>query len=208
MKRWILESIAVGTLVALGSTGAVSQTYSKPSPTTNQTNAAKQNASASQPAGREMTAADKAFIKNAAEGGMAEVEMGKLAQQQAANSAVKDFGKRMVADHGKADEQLRSIASRANIAWPSGLSRATKTEQEKLAKLHGPAFDKAYMNEMLKDHRADSLAFQREIDSTRNSDVKEFASNTLVVIKDHLRLAEDTAPKVGIAVTKTTAQLR
>ena len=205
MKRWLLGSLGLGLVVGLCPMPGFSQTYGSPAPAASQSKTSQPSASAS--TSTEMSAADKTFIKNAAEGGMAEVEMGKLAQQQGSNSAVKDFGKRMVDDHGKANEQLRSIATKAGVAWPSELSPSAKAEKDKLAKLQGAAFDKAYMNEMLKDHRADSAEFQREIDRTKNSDVKDFASSTLTVVKDHLQLAEDTAPKVGITVTKTTAQL-
>ena len=210
MKKWLLEGLAIGLMAGLGAVVAFSQTStgtkSNTAPSMSQSGATQQSSATDRD--QPLSAADKSFIQKAAQGGMAEVEFGKLAQQQASNSSVKDFAKRMVNDHGKANEQLRSIATKAGVAWPSDLSSAAKAIKDKLSKLQGAAFDKAYMNEMLKDHRADSTEFQKTADTTKNAEIKDFASSTLTIVKDHLQLAEETAPKVGITVTKTTAKLQ
>ena len=65
-----------------------------------------------------LSSADKAFIKDAAKGGMMEVAMGRVAQKDASNSEVKNFGARMVKDHSKANEELKAIAKEENVEWP------------------------------------------------------------------------------------------
>jgi putative membrane protein len=143
-------------------------------------------------AGTKGTASTQQFIKSAAVGGLAEVELGKLAQDKASNDKVKDFGKRMVDDHGKANEELQRVASQKNIQMPSDLDAKSKSEYDRLSKLSGLAFDRAYMDDMLKDHRTDVAEFEK---ATRSSDpdVKQFASQTLPTLKEHLQMAEQIA---------------
>src|SRR3954453_5331901 len=95
---------------------------------------------------------DKTFVMNAAMGGMAEVELGKLAEQKASSESVKQFGQKMVADHGKANEELKSVAATQKIDIPVSLSSKHQAVIDRLSKLSGSAFDKAYVKEMVKDH--------------------------------------------------------
>ncbi len=140
--------------------------------------------------------ADNTFVTKAAQGGMAEVELGKLAQQRASNEAVKDFGKRMETDHSKANEQLKTIAVNKGITVPTTLNAKDQATMDKLSKLNGAAFDRAYMEDMVKDHRMDIAEFQKEANSGDDRDVKAFASTTLPTLQDHLKVAEETLNKV------------
>src|SRR5947208_8088350 len=99
------------------------------------------------------------FAPTAAEGGMAEVEMGQLAIQRAADPAVKEFGQRMVTDHSRAGAELKAIASRKQIELPMEVSSSQKSTMDKLSKLLGAEFDKEYMSEMVKDHENDAKEF-------------------------------------------------
>src|SRR5438094_41987 len=99
-----------------------------------------------------VVSADTRFIRDAAYGGMAEVELGKLAAEKASSEDVKKFGQRMVDDHGKANDELKTIASKQNVTWPSKLDATHKMTYDRLSKLSGRAFDRAYMQAMLKDH--------------------------------------------------------
>ncbi len=148
---------------------------------------------------------DQAFIKEAAIGGMEEVELGNLAKQKASSNDVKQFGDRMVTDHGKANDELKQVAHQKNIELPASLDAKHKATVDRLSKLSGDAFDKAYMKEMLSDHRHDVSAFKRESSSAKDSDVKQFASKTLPTLEDHLKLAENTASKVGVSATAGTS---
>ena len=137
-------------------------------------------------------AADRAFAQKAAIGGMAEVELGKLAQQKAASERVKQFGARMVADHSKANDELKQIAGGKGLALPSDLDAKHKAKLARMQKLAGAAFDRAYMDDMLADHKHDVADFQKEASSGRDGDLKSFASKTLPTLQDHLKLATET----------------
>src|SRR5947199_6279406 len=105
------------------------------------------------------TVSDKTFVKKAAEGGLAEVELVQLATQKASSDDVKKFGQRMVDDHGKANDQLKQIASSKGVDLPSEPSPKNKATKDRLSKLSGQQFDKAYMTDMLQDHKKDVAAF-------------------------------------------------
>jgi putative membrane protein len=131
-----------------------------------------------------LTAKDKTFMKKAAKGGMMEVAMGKVAEQNSQSEDVKAFGKRMVTDHGKANDELKSIASKKGVQLPSK-EPATKWSS-----------DKAYMDAMVKDHEKDLAEFQEEAKSGSDPDVKKFAEDTAKVIQEHLELAKETQGKL------------
>jgi len=148
---------------------------------------------------------DATFVKKAAEGGLAEVELGKLAAEKASNEDVKKFGQKMVDDHSKANDQLKDVAAKDNIELPTEPSAKDKAEKARLEKLSGEQFDRAYMTAMLKDHKKDVMEFRHESKSAKNPDVKSFAEQTLPTLEQHLKVAEQIAPKVG-AKMSTTAQ--
>ena len=127
---------------------------------------------------------DKAFMKKAARGGMMEVAMGRVAEQKAQSEDVKSFGKRMVTDHGKANDELKSIAATKNVQLPS------KEPAEKWTS------DKAYMNTMVRDHEKNLAEFKEEANSGSDPDVKKFAEDTAKVIQEHLDLAKETQSKL------------
>lgn len=137
------------------------------------------------------------FASEAAQGGMAEVELGRLAAQRATDPSVREFGQRMVADHSKAGAELRAIASRKNLQLPNDMTSAQKSERDKLAKLSGAEFDKEYMTAMVKDHEDDVKAFETQSKDGNDPDVKAFAAKTLPTLQEHLQMARDAAQKVG-----------
>ena len=141
--------------------------------------------------GRQLSKMDRNFVKDAAIGGMAEVELGKLAQQKAQDDQVKQFGARMVQDHSQANNDLQKIASSQGIELPQQLDRKYEQLKDRLARLQGAQFDRAYMAAMVKDHNADVAAFRREAQSGRDPAIKQFAEKTLHVIGAHDRLAKD-----------------
>lgn len=145
-----------------------------------------------------IAAADAAFVKEAAVGGMAEVELGNLAKEKAASNDVKQFGDRMVTDHSRAGDELKQWAQQKNVTLPAELDAKHKALRARLSKLSGDAFDKAYMREMLADHRQDVAAFKRESTTAKDADLKAWAAKTLPTLQEHLKLAEETAGKVGV----------
>jgi putative membrane protein len=180
--------IAMAAAVAVLPLAAMGQGGSKPSALL------AMNAAQTRRAHAGLSTADKKFVRDAAQGGMAEVELGKLATEKAASEEVKKFGQRMVDDHSKAGEQLKEIATRKKIQVPDKLSAKDQLAKDRLSKLSGEQFDKAYMNDMVKDHTQDVADFKRESSSGADSEVKSFASKTLPTLKDHLRQAKEIAP--------------
>jgi putative membrane protein len=124
-------------------------------------------------------------------GGMEEVELGKVAVQKAQNDKVKQFGQRMIDDHTKAGEQLKSIAAKDNIAIPSRLNAKHKAVVDKYSNLSGAEFDRAYMKDMVRDHEKDIADFQKEANGGSNSDLKSWAGSTLPTLQEHLRMAKE-----------------
>ena len=106
----------------------------------------------------------------------------------------KKFGQRMVDDHTKAGDQLKEVASSKGISVPDKLSAKDEATKMRLSKLSGEQFDKAYMSDMVKDHTQDVADFRRESKSGMDPDVKNFASQTLPTLEDHLRKAKEIAP--------------
>jgi len=137
------------------------------------------------------------FVTNAAQGGLTEVELGRLATQKAASDAVRNFGMQMVQDHTRANAELKSIAARKNIQAPGDMSSSQKSSMEKLSKLSGTDFDKEYMSNMVKDHENDVKDFENQANKGTDSDVKAFAAKTLPTLRKHLQMARDVASQVG-----------
>ena len=144
-----------------------------------------------------LAAADKAFVMEAARGGMAEVELGRLAADKATNADVKQFGQRMVDDHSKANDELKGFASQKNLTLPAETDAKHKATQTRLSKLSGDAFDKAYMTEMVADHNKDVAAFTRASKTAKDADLKAWAGKTLPTLQEHQKMAKEVAAKVG-----------
>lgn len=143
-----------------------------------------------------LTSADSTFANKAAAGGMAEVKLGELAREKASSQAVKDFGQKMINDHTKANDELKSIAGRKGITLPTSLDSKDQSTYDRLAKLNGAEFDKAYMRDMVSDHRTDVNEFKRESEHGTDADLKAFAAKTVPTLEEHLRMAESTDTQV------------
>ena len=146
---------------------------------------------------------DSAWVMKVAKGGMAEVELGKLATEKAASDEVKKFGQRMVDDHSKANDDLKTLAQNKKITLPADMDPKEKALRDRLSKLSGAAFDRAYMQAMLADHRQDVAEFRKEANSGKDPDVKAFAAKTLPTLEEHLKMAQQTTTAVGTSGTKT-----
>ena len=136
------------------------------------------------------TAAEKAFIKKAADGGMMEVEMGQLAAEKGGSDAVKDFGSQMVKDHGKANDELKEVAGKMGVTVPAKISAKHQAMITKMSDMSGAAFDNAYVPDMVKDHKKDIAEFEAAQKMVKNEDLKKFIDSTLETMKDHLQKIE------------------
>jgi putative membrane protein len=142
---------------------------------------------------------DIEFATEAAQGGLKEVKFGELAQQQATHDEVKQFAKRMVQDHGEANDELKEIAEGKAIELPQKLPDDAQRKYDELQQKSGDEFDQAYMDDMVSDHRKDVAHFQEYVDSGQDPDLTKFAAQTLPVLKQHLQLAEQTQQQVSAA---------
>jgi putative membrane protein len=168
------------TAAATGSTGTAPATSSTGAP-----------ASASA-----LSRADRDFILQAADDGMAEVELGKLAQQKGDSDAVKTFGSQMFDDHSKANEELRRIAQSKGITLPAGPSSKHQKDMAKLGRASGAAFDRDYARHMVTDHKKAVALFEKQARSGSDADVKAFAAKTLPTLQQHREHAERLASTV------------
>jgi putative membrane protein len=141
---------------------------------------------------------DQAFFKHAAEGGIAEVEAGTLAQSKGNSQAVKDFGAMMVKDHSAANEKLKGIASAENVDLPTKPSVSQMASKTKLEVLSGDTFDKAYIKGQIAAHQHTAALFKKEIASGTDSQAKAFATETLPTVQSHLQKIRQIASEAGI----------
>jgi putative membrane protein len=142
---------------------------------------------------------DNTFYKHAAEGGMAEVELGNLAQQKSSNPKVKDFGAMMVKDHTAANDKLKSIAAAKGITLPNDPSVGQLATKAKLEVLSGDTFDKSYIKAMIKDHKETIQEFKKEAASGADADAKAFAAATLPTLQIHLTRIDAIAAGAGVS---------
>jgi len=129
---------------------------------------------------------DAKFAVAAANGGMAEVELGTLAQQKAANPKVKDFGAMMVSDHSKANDEMKALAKSKGITLPAAVDAKEQKVKDDLSAKSGADFDKTYVSNMIDDHKKDIKEFEDASKNCKDADLKAFAVKTLPVLKMHL----------------------
>jgi putative membrane protein len=139
------------------------------------------------------------FIMEAVKGGMAEVELGRMAIQKASDDEVKQFGQRMVDSHSRANGELKQLASQKNVTLPTELDPLHQEVVNKLGELSPAEFDRAYMAEMVKDHTKDVSDFEQASAQAQDADVKGFASKTLPTLREHLEMARTIHEKVAVA---------
>jgi putative membrane protein len=129
---------------------------------------------------------------------MLEVELGRIVVQKASNDKVKQFGQRMIDDHFRLDEELNGIAALNNIDTAAQLDSRDKAIVDRYENMSGTELDRAYMRDMVKDHRTDIADFQKEANSGTNSELKNWAASTLPTLEEHLRLAKETDGSIGV----------
>ena len=133
---------------------------------------------------------DSKFMTEAANIGLTEISLGKLASERSSNSKIKHFGNMMVKDHMHANHELQNIASEKNITLPDSLSKSSKKECDDLKKKKGKAFDKAYIDMMVDGHQKVLSQFEDLEKHGTDSQLKAFVSKTIPVIQDHLDSAK------------------
>jgi putative membrane protein len=143
-----------------------------------------------------LTHAEMEFVKKAGAGNAAEVKGGELAQTNADSQDVKDFGDRMIKDHGDANTDLGTIAKAHDITFPPAEMEKQKMQYDKLAKLHGAAFDKAYIKDMIADHEKDLAEYKKEKTEVKDPELKAYVDKTEAIVAEHLKMAKACESKL------------
>lgn len=146
---------------------------------------------------------DEAFAIKAAQGGHAEMKMGKLAAEKGGDADVKAFGQQMVDDHTKVGEKLKSIAEEKGMKLPEDMSPKQQGTYEKLSQLSGPEFDKAYVKAMVKDHEEDVKDFTKESNKGKDEKIKSFATENLPTLQGHLDKIKGIQGKMSSTASST-----
>ncbi len=141
---------------------------------------------------------DKMFLRRAAEGGIAEVQLGQLAEQKAESADVKAFGEKMVTDHTALNDSMKPVADSLGFRLPQRPNKKDQAEYEKLNGLSGSDFDKAYMTLMVKEHHIDLHLFKQEAAIATDPGLREAVEKGEVVIREHMHLADKLARGMGI----------
>lgn len=144
---------------------------------------------------------DQAFVTKALQGGEAEVELGKLAQEKSQSQDVKQFAQKMVSDHSQMGEKwFKPVAKEVGVSVPKGPSKKDKKLIEKLQALSGSEFDTAYIQAMVKDHKEDLKEFQNEAQAAQDPNVKQIAEQGQKIITQHLQLIEQIAQAHNVPI--------
>ena len=143
-----------------------------------------------------MDPADSDFMMKAAQGGLAEVDMGYMASSKATNPDVKKFGDRMVTDHSKANDELKQLAATKGVTLPTAVSDEEKKDMDAMSAKSGKDFDKGYIDDMVKDHEKDVAEFEKASKEAKDADLKAWAAKTLPTLQKHLEMAKEAQKKV------------
>lgn len=134
---------------------------------------------------------DTAFVTAAADAGMLEVQLGKLAATQGSSAEVKKFGESMISDHTKANEELKTLAGKKGIKIPGSLSAKSQKKYDDLSKKTGTDFDKAYADLMVKDHQEVISKFKQESQAGNDAELKAWAQGKVSTLEHHLMMAKN-----------------
>jgi putative membrane protein len=134
---------------------------------------------------------DNKFLLDTAMGGLTEVALGKLAVEKGSSDAVKQFGQKMIDDHTKVNDELKQIAVAGSVPIPDALDSKHQSRIDKLAKLSGTEFDKAYIKDQMKYYQQNVKEFQEEAQFGYVSELKDLASKSLPTLQQHLEAAKD-----------------
>jgi putative membrane protein len=187
----VIRLLGTVGLVAIGLAGAAAAQTGNPA------GMSPDSATAPGAAQHQLNQADRTFVQQAAIGGRAEVEAGNLAAQKGQAGPVKEFGKRMVQDHGKANDRLAALAKTDGVALPSAVDEEHRAMHEQLEKASGGDFDRTYIQGQIADHQKTAQLFEWEINAGQNAQLKSFASEVLPIVMQHLEMAQAIATELA-----------
>jgi putative membrane protein len=149
------------------------------------------------------SAQDKAsqqFLAKAIQGNFAEVQMGELAQKNGQTAEVKSFGQMLQQDHGAANQKATDAAKKFGVTPPSGPNPKQMADYQKMTKAQGAAFDKAFAQHMVMDHKKDIAEYKKA--AKKNDDAGQYAKDSLPVLEKHLQTAQSLQKSAGKAAPR------
>lgn len=149
---------------------------------------------------------DQKFIQEAAEGNMAEIQMGQVAQQQGASDQVRKLGEHIASDHREAQAKLGALAGSHQVTLPTELSAKQKRALDKLSRQQGEAFDEAFVKQSISDHQKTVAMFRKAAREAKSEDVKRYASDNLPTLEEHLRQAENVGEGGGRTAARSASE--
>lgn len=193
----LISALGIGALLLAGSTvyAQNSNGQSTTSQTTHITKTIQTSQSSQNPA---LTSSERHFIHSLARANVAEIETGRVAQQKATTPMVKDLANKMVADHTRLNDQLKAWAMQHHVSVPTQPSKWEIDQKAKLDRLSGTAFDRAYVDTMLSDHRHDIRQVQHMAEHASSPAVRQLAASVLPTLENHVRIAENDAGALHI----------
>lgn len=145
-----------------------------------------------------LTEEDKDFVRKASQGSLMEVGLGKLAVKNGSDATVKTFGKQMINEHGKAENEIKALAAKKSVQIAAKLEGDEKNHETEMQKLNGKQFDQRYAALMLDDHIKDVKMFQDKANSTGgDAEVRDWAKKTVKTLEHHLQMAKDMNSKMN-----------
>lgn len=145
-----------------------------------------------------LTPYDKEFMMGAARSGMMEAQLGNIATQKASHADVKKFAQRIATDHSQASQMLRQLAASLNITLPQELDPDQRNAVSRMENTSSKDFDREFMKTMVTDHTKDVSEYERAASQATNTEIKQYASQMLPALRDHLQMARNIAGKMGI----------
>jgi putative membrane protein len=146
---------------------------------------------------------DQSFIRESSLGGRAEVEAGHLAEQRSSSAEVKEFARRMVADHTKGNDSLAPLAKMNGVPLPRDLDMDHQVMRAQLSKLQAGAFDRAYLQAQVSDHQKTAQLLEYEIGAGQSERVKAYARMMLPTVLDHLEHAQRLLAALSDTATRS-----
>lgn len=187
MKKLLFAALFISALYSCGSNNETTNTETTSSDTA--TTARNDNRADTGNAGNQ---ADNDFAMKAADGGLLEVQLGKLALTKASSPKVKQFAQMMIDDHSKANDELMNAAKMKNITLPPNMSDKHQRKYAELAEKQGKDFDKEYMAAMVDGHEEMLDLFKDEAEKGNDADLRAWAQGKVDVVKHHLEMAKNT----------------
>lgn len=215
LKRKMLTAafVAVGLFASLEykSVAQTTQPTTQPSPGASQSSPSPATTSSPSPATTpgaagqskaSLSPSDKQFINQAAQGGMAEIEMAKLALKRSSNNTVKSYAQQMIDEHTAVNKELMALAKQKGVTPPKAIGPKYEKVKTKLSQLPNKSFDRAYMTEAgVKAHAEQAELFQRQAQQGQDPDLKAFATKTLPAVQKHLQEAQAATDRYSGAST-------